>query len=164
MSLHLRPFHRDDLEAVLALSLLAWEPVFTAWQQILGPELYPLAVFPDWRKSQSEAVEKACLDESMTAWVAEVEGSVAGFLVLALNAADKVGEVYMLAVHPGYQKQGIGTELNLFALKQMTEAGMKLATVGTGGDAGHAAARRAYEKVGYTALPTVRYYKALQAD
>jgi hypothetical protein len=50
--------------------------------------------------------------------------------------------------------------LNLFALDKMKAAGVKLAVVGTG-DEGHAPARRAYEKVGYTGLPTVRYYKAL---
>jgi ribosomal protein S18 acetylase RimI-like enzyme len=164
MTVHIRPFHHEDLDAIASLSLLAWEPVFAAWEQILGPELYPLAIFPDWRKSQKEAVEKACLDETMTTWVAEVEHNVAGFLVLALNDTDKVGEVYMLAVHPDYQNRGIGTELNLMALRKMTEAGMKLAVVGTGGDDGHAPARRAYEKVGYTGLPAVRYYKALQAD
>ena len=164
MTLQIRPYHRQDLGAIASLSLLAWEPVFAAWQQILGPDLYPLAIFPDWRKSQKEAVEKACLDETMTTWVAEVEHNVAGFLVLALNDTDKVGEVYMLAVHPDYQNRGIGTELNLMALRKMTEAGMKLAVVGTGGDDGHAPARRAYEKVGYTGLPAVRYYKALQAD
>lgn len=158
---HIRLFQQDDLDAIVDLSLRAWEPVFVTWQQLLGPELFPLAVFPDWRKGQAEVVKKACLDEKMTTWVAEAESSVAGFLVLSLNDGDKVGEVYMLAVHPDFQQRGVGTALNLFALNRMTEAGMKLAVVGTGGDESHAPARRAYEKVGYTALPIVRYYKAL---
>lgn len=158
---YIRRFTPDDLPAIVDLSLLAWEPVFVTWQQILGPEVYPLAVFPDWRQGQADAVTKACLDEKMTTWVAVVEDSVAGFLVLALNDADKVGEVYMLAVHPAQQQRGIATALNEFALSQMTAAGMKLAVVGTGGDDAHAPARRAYEKVGYIALPIVRYYKAL---
>ena len=38
---------------------------------------------------------------------------------------------------------------------------MKLAVVGTGGDEGHAPARRSYEKAGYTGLPLVRYYQEL---
>jgi hypothetical protein len=38
---------------------------------------------------------------------------------------------------------------------------MRLAVVGTGGDSGHAPARRTYEKAGYTGLPLVRYYKHL---
>ncbi|WP_239945797.1 MULTISPECIES: GNAT family N-acetyltransferase [unclassified Streptomyces] len=38
---------------------------------------------------------------------------------------------------------------------------MTLASTWTGGDPGHAPARRTCEKAGYTALPLVRYYKAL---
>ena len=55
----------------------------------------------------------------------------------------------------------MGTELNTFALDRLKESGMKLAVLGTGGDPGHAPARRSYEKAGYIALPTVRYTKDL---
>jgi len=51
--------------------------------------------------------------------------------------------------------------LNTFVLRKLEDGGMKLAVVGTGGDEGHAPARRSYEKAGYTALPLVRYYKDL---
>jgi hypothetical protein len=43
----------------------------------------------------------------------------------------------------------------------MRESGMRVAMIGTGGDPGHAPARRAYDKAGYTALPSVQYFKAL---
>jgi len=43
----------------------------------------------------------------------------------------------------------------------MKAAGMKMAVAETGGDAGHAPARQAYEKAGYTGLPLVRYFKDL---
>ena len=49
----------------------------------------------------------------------------------------------------------------LFALARMKESGMKVASLSTGGDPGHAPARRAYEKAGYTAFPIVWYYKDL---
>jgi len=78
-----------------------------------------------------------------------------------LNGEDQTGEVELLAVHPDYQNHGIGTELNNFVLEKMRGSGARLAVVGTGGDPGHAPARRSYEKAGYTALPLVRYYKAL---
>ncbi|CAM5533340.1 hypothetical protein SCYAM73S_01338 [Streptomyces cyaneofuscatus] len=48
-----------------------------------------------------------------------------------------------------------------FATAWMSKAGVTLASIWTGGDPGHAPARRTYEKAGYTALPLVRYYKAL---
>jgi ribosomal protein S18 acetylase RimI-like enzyme len=161
MNIQIRPFKNSDIHDVVHLSLLAWEPVFTSWEQILGPNLYPIAIYPDWRKSQKEVVEKVCNDEKITTWVAEVDGKVVGFVAYELNVNSKTGEVQLLAVHPEYQNHGIGTELNLFALQKLRESGMKLAVVGTGGDEGHAPARRSYEKAGYTALPLVRYYKDL---
>ena len=135
--------------------------MFTSWEQILGPKLYPIAIYPDWCKSQKEVVEKACNDEKITTWVAKVEGKVVGFVAYELNDNSKIGEVQLLAVHPEYQNHGIGTELNTFALQKLKEGGMRLAVVGTGGDEGHAPARKSYEKAGYTALPLVRYYKDL---
>jgi ribosomal protein S18 acetylase RimI-like enzyme len=161
MNLLIRPYTEDDLEDIVQLSLLAWEPVFSSFRQILGPEIYTI-IYPDWRTQQREGVEKVCKDVvKTTTWVADLDGLVAGFIAWILNMEDKTGEVYLLAVHPEYQNQGIGTELNNFALKMMKESGMKMAVVGTGGDPSHAPARRSYEKVGYTPLPLVRYYKNL---
>jgi hypothetical protein len=43
-----------------------------------------------------------------------------------------------------------------FAITRMKEAGMRVATVATGGDASHAPARRAYEKAGFAVqIPSV---------
>ena len=162
MSLHIRPFSERDLEVIVELSLMAWEPVFTAWQEILGPKLYPLAIYPDWRKSQQEVVERACEDETINTWVAIVDEDVVGFVAYELDEKSKTGEIRLIAVHPEHQNHGIGTELNTFALQKLKDGGMKLAVVGTGGDEGHAPARRSYEKAGYTALPLVRYYKDLR--
>ena len=90
-----------------------------------------------------------------------MDGQVVGYVVYDLNQESQTGEVQLLAVHPDYQNDGIGTALNELALEKMVEAGMNLAVVGTGGDEGHAPARRSYEKAGYTGLPLVRYYKKL---
>jgi hypothetical protein len=51
--------------------------------------------------------------------------------------------------------------LTMFALDKLKDAGMMVAIVETGGDPGHAAARRTYEKAGYTVLPIARYFKNL---
>ena len=161
MKMKIRPYDSNDLTAIVQLSLLAWEPIFSAWQKILGPDLYPIAIHPDWRQHQKEVVEQICSDPTMHTWAAEVDGQVVGFIVYELNASTQIGEVQLLAVHPAYQNDGIGTELNRFALQKLKEGGMKLAVVGTGGDEGHAAARRSYEKAGYTGLPLMRYYKKL---
>jgi len=48
-----------------------------------------------------------------------------------------------------------------YSVDYMRAAGVVVADIGTGGDPGHAPARRTYEKAGFTALPLVRYYRAL---
>jgi ribosomal protein S18 acetylase RimI-like enzyme len=161
MPLQIRPAAQDDVEVLVDLSLAAWEPVFQSFRQILGPAIYA-RLYPDWRQCQREAVETVCRDGDGTpVWVAEREGRVAGFVAYKLRPEDKTGEIWLLAVHPEAQNQGIGTELNRVALEQMRASGMRLAFADTGGDPSHAPARRSYEKAGYTGLPLVRYWQAL---
>jgi ribosomal protein S18 acetylase RimI-like enzyme len=161
MNLHIRSVSDNDIEDLVQLSLLAWEPVFVSFRQILGSNIYT-SIWPDWETSQREAIESVCKDgEKTVVWVAELDGKAIGFLAYVLDKKGKTGEVHFLAVHPEYQNLGIGTELNKFSLKKMKESGMKMARVETGGDPSHAPARRTYEKAGYTALPLVRYFKDL---
>src|SRR5215210_2756571 len=143
----------DDTEALARLAVLAWAPVFASFRQVFGPTVYTI-LYPDWERQQREVVERMCNAGGDTAvWVAEAGGAVAGFIAYTLNLAEQTGTVELLAVHPDRQNRGVGTELNRFALEQMKASGMKLAGVSTGGDPGHAPARRSYEKAGYTALP-----------
>jgi len=161
MNLVIRPVNESDIEDLVQLSLLAWEPVFVSFRQILGPNIYT-SIWPEWETSQREAIETVCKDgEKTIVLVAELDGKAVGFLAYVLKHKEKTGEVHLLAVHPENQNQGIGTELNKFALIKMKESGMKMARVETGGDPSHAPARRSYEKARYTALPLVRYFKDL---
>ena len=95
-------------------------------------------------------------------WIAEVDASVVGFVAVELHHPERsMGEISMLAVDPDYQGGGIGSALTEFALDRLKDAGMTVATVETGGDPGHAAARRTYEKAGYVYLPIAKYFKNL---
>jgi ribosomal protein S18 acetylase RimI-like enzyme len=91
-----------------------------------------------------------------------VDGALAGFVAIELHHPERdMGETSMLAVDPDHQGGGVGSALTGFALERLEEAGMKVAMVETGGDPGHAAARRTYEKAGYVLLPIARYFKNL---
>jgi GNAT superfamily N-acetyltransferase len=154
-----RPFVESDIEQIVDLSLLAWEPVFESFEKVLGPRVFPI-LWPDWKKSQAEGVAGACrATDKYHTLVAELDGRVGGFLSYELKG--ERGEVVLLAVHPESQRCGIATVLNQAALDAMKAAGMKMAVAETGGEDGHAPARRAYEKAGYTGLPLVRYFKDL---
>ena len=157
----IRPFEDRDADAVVDLSLRAWAPVFASLEQVLGSEIFR-RLHPDWREDQRRAVEEVCAAKKARVWVAEVDASVVGFVAVEVYDPERsMGEISMLAVDPDYQGGGIGTALTEFALDRLKDAGMKVAMVETGGDPGHAAARRTYEKAGYVLLPIARYFKNL---
>ena len=107
-------------------------------------------------------MKEVCASQETRVWVAEVEGATVGFVSTEVfDPERRMGEIYMLAVDPNYHGGGIGTALTEFAIDRLKDAGMRVAIVETGGDPGHAAARRTYEKAGYTLLPIARYFKYL---
>jgi len=157
----IRPNIESDLEAIVDLSLLAWELVFASFHKIFGEGIFSI-LYPDWREVQKKGVIGVCNDSNKYhTIVAEQNHRIVGFLSYEIKKEEEKGEVILLAVHPDFQNDGIGTDLNIYALDKMKEARMKLAVVETGGDGSHAPARRSYEKAGYTGLPLVRYFKEL---
>jgi GNAT superfamily N-acetyltransferase len=62
-------------------------------------------------------------------------------------------------VDPDFQRRGIAARLTAHALAWFKQAGMSIAMVETGGDPGHAPARRAYESSGFRLVPVARYFR-----
>lgn len=158
----IRPLNDGDVGAVIEFSLRAWAPAYASLERVLGSEVFRRQ-HPDWREDQRRAVEEVLVANEGRVWVAEVDGAaVVGFVAVVLHHPERdMGETSMLAVDPDHQGGGIGTALTEFALDRLKDAGMRVAMVETGGDPGHAAARRTYEKAGYTLLPIARYFKNL---
>ena len=94
-------------------------------------------------------------------WVAIELDTVAGFVAIRYHAADRLGEIYMIAVDPDFQRRGIALAMTDFAVERMKEAGMTIAMVETGGDPGHGPARAAYARAGFGLYPVARYFKKL---
>ncbi len=159
--MQIKPYNPCHLDAVIRLSLRAWTPVFESMQNAMDADVYQ-AFYPDnWRVSQQKAVEDVCAAEDTNVWVAIDAGSPVGFVAVKLHSEDSMGEIYMIAVDPDFQGQGIGSTLIEFTLDWMKKAGMSIAMVETGGDPGHAVARHTYEKVGFGLFPVARYFKKL---
>jgi ribosomal protein S18 acetylase RimI-like enzyme len=158
--MRIQSYDPQQLDAIVRLSLRAWTPVFDSLQQVMDFDVYR-AFYTDWRVSQQQAVEGVCAAADTQVWVAIAAGLPVGFVAVRFHAALSMGEIYMIAVDPDYQRRGIGTALTAFALERMREAGLSVAMVETGGDPGHAPARRTYEKVGFGLLPIARYFKKL---
>ena len=160
MNARVREYTPGDEEPVVELSLLAWAPVFSSVERALGRELFA-RLHGDWRRYQERAVRDVLADASMLVWVAENDRRVVALVAATLHRERGIGEISMLAVDPDAQLVGVGTALTEFATDRLREAGMTVAMIETGGDPGHAPARRVYEKAEYTPLPVVRYFRAL---
>lgn len=161
MRARIRPFDDRDGEAVVDLSLRAWAPVYASLERVWGSEIFG-RLHPDWRKDQRRTVEEVCAGKHGRVWVADVDGTAVGFVAVdVFDPKRSMGEISILAVDPDYRDSGVGTALTEFALDRLKEDGMKLAMVETGGDPGHAAARRTYEKAGFVLSPVARYFKNL---
>jgi mycothiol synthase len=80
--------------------------------------------------------------------VIELGEQMAGFLLSRRRAEDGVGFVDILAVHPGYQRRGLGTALLLTAFARYAGAGLVEAQLGVASD--NPRALRLYERAGMT--------------
>lgn len=154
-----RDFAERDLDAVVGLSLRAWAPVFSSMRAVLEPSgVWPHLYPGGWRDCQRRAVEDTCRSADNRVWVAELDGAVAGFVAVHIDTGAGIGEIDMVAVDPDYQRRGIGLLLTQHARAVIRAAGVPVAVVETGGDPGHAPARRLYERAGFTQLPIARYF------
>lgn len=162
MTVSVRLLEEGDIGPVVEFSVRAWKPVFESMCRVMGSEIFT-RVYPDWAASQALAVESVCRAEGNLVWVAVEEGAPVGFVAVVLHdqGSPASGEIEMVAVNPECQSRGIGMTLVSRAVDEISKLGVPIAEIWTGGDPGHAAARRLYEKAGFTALPLVHYYKAL---
>lgn len=144
----LRAATEGDLPTLQVIRAAAFAPVFASFRAMLGDAIYERAQRHE-DEAQAGLLASLLDDEAWSLLVAELDGAVVGFVSVRLDAEHLVGEIGLNAVAPAYAGRGVGTAMYRHALDHMRRAEMQVATVATGGDASHAPARRAYEKVGF---------------
>jgi hypothetical protein len=82
----LREMRDDDVDAIVDLSIRAWEPVFASFLGLLGPRLFG-RFYPDWKSQQASDV-RAALAANLT-WVGLCDGAVAGFVNVIMKTDDR---------------------------------------------------------------------------
>lgn len=157
----IREFRPEDLPRLREIARKAWAPIFENYKNQLGEELYPM-LYPDPEEpfrvkdreivSQAEKVPHEIL-------ICERNGEIAGFIFFGMRG--KTGIICNNAKDPDSQERGVAQEMYQAVFEKFKAAGMTMATVGTGLDSAHAAARKAYEKAGFHARmdKTVYYMK-----
>lgn len=139
----------EDEPRLQAIRRAAFAPVFASFRLILGDELYELAQRREDDAQEALLTSLLARDSTWELYVAESGREVVGFVSVRLNTETGIGEIGLNAVDPPGGNAGIGTAMYELAVRRMTESGMKVATVATGGDPSHEAARCAYRKAGF---------------
>ena len=161
-ALSLRPFEAGDLAELQRIREAAFAPVFASFRAIVGAEIAALGL-AEAEEEQARHLDEICAEGSgHHVFVALASGEIAGFVSFTVDAAARSGEIGLNAVHPDFAGRGIGTWMYSEALARMKGLGAAVASVGTGGDPSHAAARRAYEKAGFgVGIASVHLYRLL---
>jgi GNAT superfamily N-acetyltransferase len=156
----IRSYTNDDWQSVLEICLLAFAPIHQSFEELLGTDLFRL-VYPDWKASHERYLRSLTNNERHRFFVADESGAAVGFIHYEVDTDGRSGKIGLNAVHPARQRKGVGGLMYRHVLDIMKAAGIEYVQVGTGGDASHVPARRAYEKFGFVPLPLVQYYKKL---
>ncbi len=152
------PTHRD---AVISLSLAAWAPVFPALQSEVPDYVYSSFYPNGWEARQMADIETFLDQEADMTWVAVCNNAVVGWIGGRIHTEDSMGEIYILAVAPDFQRQGVAAILIAQLTQYMQDQGMTMMMVETGDDAGHAASRATYERAGFDRWPVARYFRKI---
>jgi GNAT superfamily N-acetyltransferase len=145
-----RQYVTADWATVLDICIAAFTPIHEGFERALGRELFQL-VYPDWKASNEAYLRSLCeSDECERMLVAQLQGSVAGFI-----------HYEVVPVHPRWQRHGIASRMYERVFQILRDRGSRFVQVGTGGDAAHIPARAAYEKCGFSPNPLVHYFKKL---
>ena len=158
----LRPFTPEDRPVLQAIRAAAFRPVFRSFAEIVGEEIAAVA-FARADEEQAQLLDSLCSDNAAaTMLAAALDGAIVGFIAYTIDRQTRIGEIGLNAVHPAQAGRGIGTAMYRNVLRRMKARGMRVATVGTGGDPSHKAARRAYAKAGFgTPIPSLTLYRTL---
>ena len=157
----IRPYRPEDLPPIVDIANRAWQPIYSGFRQLYGEELFKL-LYP-----HSDTYKGSYL----TAWlsqhpdwcvIAEHEGKVIGFATFEMNPSRPMAVLDNNALDPDCKLKGVGQKLYAVIFERMRQAGYKWVVVNTGNDEGHARARRAYERAGFSIRrESLQYYKKL---
>lgn len=161
MTYNIEPFSATDTDALIALSLRAWAPVFPKMEAAVPAYVYQNFYPQGWEARQTADVHAMLADGETDVWVAKENGTLLGYVGLRQHPEDQMGEIYILAVDPDHQRRGLGHTLMEHGCEHLRQAGLNMVMVETGGDPGHAPSRATYENFGFERWPVARYFKEL---
>ncbi len=150
---------RDDLPRMQAIAVRAWQPIYAAFRDRMGKELFS-HLWPDgWEQDKASQIAEHLRRRPEWCLVSELDDCIVGFITFTIDRERKIGEIGNNAVDPAYQSCGVGAMQYHHVLTLFRQQDIIYAKVETGLDPAHGPARAAYTKVGFELMmPSGTYY------
>ena len=157
----IRPYKKHDLPAITDIANRAWQDIYDMFEETYGHELFR-ALTPDRQTCKGAQIHHQAVHHPEWIYVCEDGGSIVGFVTFSLDRDTGVGQIGNNAVDPARRGKGYAQLMYQAVLERFREEGMAFASVRTGLDKAHAAARKAYERAGFDIRhEDVCYYRKL---
>ncbi len=161
----LRAASADDLAEIDRLTVDGYAGIQASYVAMLGEDIYEAVRHqPELTWEQRKCAQNRELFDAHPeqVWVLDRDGDVFGYVTFWLFPEQQYGHIDNNAVRSDETGQGWATFMYRSVLERFRELGLRFAHVDTGLDDAHAAARRAYESVGFDrAVPGVEYWQGL---
>ena len=126
MNCVIRPFQKDDMAAILDLTVKAFNQ-----QSSIDARIEVALGGADWREAKRASVHRELETDPKGCAVAESDGVVVGYISTVVTVANARGTVGNLAVDPCCQGQGVGRRLIEWALQYFRTCGLHHAKIET---------------------------------
>ncbi|MEW2382199.1 GNAT family N-acetyltransferase [Micromonospora sp. NPDC047707] len=160
--MRIRAFRQDDLAPLTNLTIETFRPFYEDYFRPLVGEVIFANQHGAWRDDyRTQLAGLHAPEEHRHVAVAEIDGTIAGYVAWSVDPARRNGTVTILAVSAAYRRHHLGTALCEHAFDELRALGAEVVEIGTGSDPFHAPARALYERLGCTELPIAVYYRQL---
>lgn len=158
--MNMRPYCSEDLEKVMDIANIAWQPIRKMSRETLGDTIADLLNPAGDDRSKGLQVKAQIESGNYRIAVCEHEKEIVGFITFSINGI--WGEICNNGALSSAGVKGIGQIMYKYALEEFRKAGVKVVKVTTGLDWAHAPARRAYERAGFKKhLDSTTYFMEL---
>jgi ribosomal protein S18 acetylase RimI-like enzyme len=160
--MHIRSFVEPDLARLIELTIETFGPFYENYFRPLVGEVVFANQHGNWREDyRAQVAELHDPGQRKFVAVAEIGGSIVGYVAWSVDQARRNATLSHLAVAAGHRRNHAGTALCEHAFGEMRALGAEVVEIGTGADPFHAPARALYERLGCTELPIAVYYRQL---
>jgi ribosomal protein S18 acetylase RimI-like enzyme len=160
--MHLRPFQRDDLDELIALTIEVFGPFYEqSFRSIVGDRIFAHQ-HGDWKEDYRRDLPTLHdPNKHKHVLVAVAHGTLVGFVAWYVEPEKRHGVIDYLAVTMEHRREGVASTLYGAATAAMREVGVEVVALGTGGEWFHQPARAFYESKGMIPVPGVYFFQEL---